>query len=116
MSFADTYPTPDHESATARQVAGYRAAEALWLLGRAKRRREMHGPRDTTALNLFALAGAKAETAYTLSLADHRIPADRIASRTLTFQHGDAMDEYLDLIAYKAGHDPDKARRAGYES
>ena len=116
MSFTSLYPTPDHTTATARQVAGHRAAEALWLLGRAKRRRELHGPRDTTTVNLIALAGAKAETAYALSLAEHGISPERIAARLLTFQHGDAMDEYLDLIAYKAGHDPDKARTAGYES
>lgn len=116
MSFTDLYPTPDHETATARQVAGHRAAEALWLLGRAKRRRELHGPRDTTTVNLVALAGAKAETAYALSNTDLGVPADRIGALVLTFQAGDAMDEALWLIAARAGHDPDKARRAGYES
>lgn len=40
MSFTDLYSAPDHEAATARQVAGWYAAHALYLYGRADRIQE----------------------------------------------------------------------------
>jgi len=116
-SFTDLYPTPDHETATARQVAGWYAAHSLYLLGRADRRRDLHGPRDTAYLNLLALAGAATNTASLLgALALGRDP-DATARQLLTaIEAGEDYDERADLIATWGGYDPDKARRAGYES
>lgn len=116
-SFTALYPTPDHENATARQVAGWYAAHALYLLGRADRRRELHGNRDTTYLNLLALAGAATNTASLLgALALGRDP-DQTARQLLTaISAGEDYDERADSIATWGDYDPDKARTAGYES
>lgn len=116
-SFADLYPTPDHESATARQVAGWYAAHALYLNRRAERRRELHGPADTTYLNLLALAAATTNQASLLGALALGRDADQTARQLLTaIEAGDDYTERADSIAAWVGYDPDKTRTAGYES
>ena len=117
MTFIDTYPVPDADTATARDVAGWHAAHALYLLGRAARREELHGTRDTDARNLAALADAKAGTAYALHATDSDACADHIAHMLLTGRAAVGATEHrTTAIAKRGGYDPHKTRRAGYES
>lgn len=117
MSFTALYPTPDHESATARQVAGWYAAHALYLTGRADRIEDENGRGFPEALHVLALAAADTNLASLLgALALGRDP-DQTARQLLTaVEAGDDYTERADAIAQWGGYDPTKARRAGYES
>ena len=123
MSFIDTYPTPDQAIATARDVAGWHAAHALWLLGRADRRRELHGPADFTYMNLLSLVATTTDAAYVLHRLsdmgeeyDPMVP-DEVARELL--EAAEAGDDYAACarrVASWGGYDPDTARDDGYES
>lgn len=115
MSFAATYPAPSETSATARQVSGWYAAHALYLLGRAERADDDH------VRALVELAGSKAETAFTLwcwhdpkSGATHDLAAQ--ALMTGLTGGGGWVSGTCESIAAQGGYDPTKARAAGYES
>lgn len=117
MTFADTYPRPEPVSADATRVAGHYAAHVLHLLGRAERRRELHGCDDATYRSLLSLADSEAETAYILYAASQDSDADAIAHRLLIGQEAvGAHRDWAHTIAKRAGYSPEQVRFAGYES
>lgn len=117
MSFIDTYPMPDQESATARDVAGWYAAHALWLIGRADRMEEEHGRGWPEALHLVALAGAKADTARVLFDYGDGMVADWAARELIrSADTGEAVQQAAYTIAMHGGYDHDTARSDGYQS
>ena len=117
MTFIDTYPVPDADTATARDVAGWHAAHALYLLGRSDRLEEEHGRGWPEALHLVALAGAKADTARVLFDYGDGMVADWSARELIrSADTGEAAQHTAYTVAMEGGYDPDTARDDGYES
>lgn len=117
MSFTDLYPSPYPETATAHEVAGHYAAHALYLMGRAERRYELHGPDDVSCVHLMHRSASEAEVAYILYAASREDDADAIAHRLLVGQRAvGGHREWARTIAKRNGYNPDQVRRAGYES
>lgn len=117
-SFDALYPTPDRETATARQVAGWYAAHALYLLGRADRIQEQgRATGNDTYLTAITTAAADTNQASLLGALSLGRDPDQTARQLLTaIAAGEDYTERAASIAQWGGHDPDKARKAGYES
>ncbi|KOX10174.1 hypothetical protein [Nocardiopsis sp. NRRL B-16309] len=110
-------PTPDPDTATCKEVAGWFAAQALFLLGRADRRRELHGPADTVLGHVLDMAAAQTLITRALFGSTTSTTADQTARTVLNAAlAGDDTSEAAGAIAQWAGHDPAKVRAAGYES
>lgn len=110
-------PVPDTYTATCREVAGWHSAQALFLLGRADRRRELHGPADTVLGHLLDMAAAQTLIARALYGATTSSTPDQIARAVLAAGlAGDDTPGAAGCIAQWAGVDASKGRRAGYES
>lgn len=104
---------PDPTTATAMQTAGWYAAQALQLTGRADHL-QAHNRADATADHLVALAAAHAATATALYALAINADPDRAARHLLTAaEAGDATVETSTAIATAAGLDPAAAYQAG---
>jgi hypothetical protein len=114
---AELAPRPDPDTATASTVIGWYAAHTLHLLGRAERRRELHGDSDTTRAHLLDRAAQTAATARALHAHQLGLSADESARHLLTATqtgentHGDAY-----AFALGAGLHPPDAYQSGYQS
>lgn len=86
------------------------------MLGYAERRRELHGPANSLYLPLLPLSVATIGKAYLL-YALRPMNAEEAAREVLkTAELGDDYANISWRVTDWAGHDPSKARRAGYES
>lgn len=117
MTFTDLHPTPNPNTATAHDVAGWYAAHALHLLGYADRITDEEGRGVPEVLHTLDLAAAEARTAYLLWAATEGPDATSAARAVLTHDTDpDAAFEVAGWVARWAGLDPEEARAAGYES
>lgn len=111
-------PTPDPDTATCQDIAGWFAANALFLLGRADRiQEENRAATSDTYLDICEGAASQASIARALYGAAVSTAPDQTARAVLTAAlTGDSMSEAAGAIASWAGHDPNAVRSAGYES
>ncbi|WP_460763794.1 hypothetical protein [Nocardiopsis oceani] len=111
----DTRPEP--HSATAAQAALWYAEQAFYLYGRADRRGELHGERDTTRQHLIAQARSQVETACILyTLTENRSDQAVAAVLSVAAANESTAREHAAKVLAHLGADPREAHALGYAS